>query len=172
MPPLVVIEGSDPDLQLAAQELAASGWRLEDGFAAPYRADRVVRHGVVSSAALAAAALTAAMAGQGLLVRVDAPRDVLDRFLGDLRHLGPVEQRSGRVAATPQLEPEDRAILGLLAEGHSLGEAAALLGLSRRTADRRLARGRRVLGAQRTTEAIVMARRLGWLQRDTSEDRS
>lgn len=171
MPPLVVVEGSDRDLQLAAQELAASGWRVEDGFAAPYRAGRVVRHGVVSSPALAAAALTAALAGQGLVVRVDAPRDVLDRLLDDLRHLGPVERRAGSVAATPQLEPEDRAILGLLAEGHSLGEAAALLGLSRRTADRRLARGRRMLGTRRTTEAIVQARRLGWLRKDT-DDRS
>ena len=172
MPPLVVVEGSDRDLQLAAQELAVSGWHVEHGFDAPYRAGRVVRHGVVSSDALAAAALTAAMAGQGLVLRVDAPRDVLDRFLGDLRHLGEVDVRSGRVAATTQLEPEDRAILGLLAEGHSLGEAAALLGLSRRTADRRLARGRRVLGARRTTEAIVQARRLGWLLKDSSEDRS
>ena len=167
MPPLVVVEGSDRDLQLAAQELAASGWRVEDGFAAPYRAGRVVRHGVVSSDALAAAALTAALAGQGLVVRVGASRDVLDRFLGDLRHVGPVERRPALVAATPQLETEDRAILGLLAEGHSLGEAAALLGLSRRTADRRLARGRRVLGAQRTTEAIVQARRLGCLRMET-----
>lgn len=171
MPPLVVVEGSEPDLQLAAEQLAASGWRVEPGFEPPYRTGRVVRCGVVTSDALAAAALTAALAGQGLVVRVDAARDVLDRFLGDLRHLGPVDAWSGAITATPQLEAEDRAILGLLAEGHSLGEAAALLGLSRRTADRRLARGRRVLGAQRTTEAIVLARRLGWLQRDGSDNR-
>jgi DNA-binding CsgD family transcriptional regulator len=172
MPPLVVVEGSDRDLQLAGEELAAAGWSLEPGFSAPHRAGRVVRRGLVTSERLAADALTAAMAGQGLVVRVDAPRDVLDRFLGDLRHLGLVEVWSGPVAATPRLEPEDRAILGLLAEGHTLGEAAALLGLSRRTADRRLARGRLALGARRTTEAIVLARRLGWLRRDSSDDRT
>jgi DNA-binding NarL/FixJ family response regulator len=169
MPPLVVIDGSERDLQRAAEELVATGWRVELGFGAPYRAGRVIRCGVVSSDALAAAALTAAMAGQGLLVRVEASREVLDRLVGDLRHLGRVDTRSGSVASAPQLEPEDRAILGLLAEGYSLGEAATLLGLSRRTADRRLARGRRALGARRTTEAIVLAQRLGWLPRDGSD---
>ena len=60
--------------------------------------------------------------------------------------------------------PDARAILGLLAEGQSLGEAADILGLSRRTADRRLAEGRRALGVERTTEAIARAQRLGWLE--------
>jgi DNA-binding CsgD family transcriptional regulator len=166
MPPLIVVDGSERDLQVAADELVATGWRVERGFDPPYGSGRVVRCGVVSTDAHAAAALTAAMAGQGLVVRVDASRDVLDRLLGDLRHLGRIDARSGPIATTPHLEPEDRAILGLLAEGHSLGEAAVLLGLSRRTADRRLARGRRMLGARRTTEAIVLARRLGWLRRD------
>jgi DNA-binding NarL/FixJ family response regulator len=63
------------------------------------------------------------------------------------------------------LDPEARAILGLLAEGHSLGEAAHLLGLARRTADRRLLAARRALGVDRTTEAIARARRLGWFGR-------
>jgi hypothetical protein len=44
-----------------------------------------------------------------------------------------------------------------------------MLGLARRTADRRLAEARRTLGVSRTTEAIARARRLGWL--DRSRDR-
>jgi len=60
-------------------------------------------------------------------------------------------------------ERDARAIIGLLAEGHSLGQAARLLGLSRRTADRRLAAARSALGAERTTEAVARAQRMGWL---------
>jgi len=92
-----------------------------------------------------------------------APRDVADRLIDDLRRLGPVEYRLGRAHAVPDIEPDARAILGLLAEGQSLGEAAVILGISRRTADRRLALARHALGAKRTTEAIARARRLGWL---------
>lgn len=110
--------------------------------------------------------LLAALAGQGIAAQTEAKQDVVDRLVDDLRRLGPVDYRVGSDVGPPEIHPEARALLGLLAEGHSLGEAAALLGLSRRTADRRLATGRRVLGTRRTTEAIVMATRLGWLHHD------
>jgi DNA-binding NarL/FixJ family response regulator len=77
-----------------------------------------------------------------------------------------VDHRIGAPEPPPVISSEARAILGLLAEGHSLGEAAATLGMARRTADRRLAEGRRALGTDRTTEAIARARRLGWLRAD------
>ena len=57
------------------------------------------------------------------------------------------------------LDP-DRAVahgLELLAEGRSLGNAAATLHISRRTADRRLAAARRALGVRTTTEALLLA---------------
>jgi DNA-binding NarL/FixJ family response regulator len=46
----------------------------------------------------------------------------------------------------------------------TLGQAATELGLSRRTADRRLAEARLALGARRTTEAVVLARQAGWFE--------
>ena len=61
------------------------------------------------------------------------------------------------------IDADSRAILALLAEGLTLGEAATELGLSRRTADRRLAAARTALGTNRTTAAIARARALGWL---------
>lgn len=162
MGPFVVIEGSELDLRRALQEIVAAGWRLEPGFGPPHSHGPVVRSGTIATAADAASALVAALAGQGVVARSAAPRQVMDRFIDDLRRLGPVEHRPGRGQAEPDVEPQARAILGLLAEGQSLGEAAAILGISRRTADRRLARGRHALGAKRTTEAIARARRLGW----------
>jgi DNA-binding CsgD family transcriptional regulator len=166
MAPIVVVEGSELDLRIAAQEIMSAGLRLEPGFEPPHSDGRAVRTGTVRTPSEAAAALVAVLAGQGLLVRAAAPRDVIDRLIDDLRHLGPVDHRVGRTHQAPSVDPETRAILGLLAEGHSLGEAAALLGISRRTADRRLARGRLALGTKRTTEAIARARRLGWLLDD------
>jgi len=123
-----------------------------------------VRTGVVDSHDAAASALLAALGGSGLVVHAIADRSVIDRLVDDLRRLAPVDHRIGEPAMGPAIGSEARAILGLLAEGHSLGEAADLLGLPRRTADRRLAEGRRALGVERTTEAIARARRLGWLR--------
>ena len=163
MGPIVVVEGSELDLRIATQELANAGWRLQSGFGPPHNDTGAVRTGIIHTASDAAEALVAALAGQGLVAQARAPRDVVDRLVDDLRHLGPVDHRIGRPHAAPPVEPEARAILGLLAEGQSLGEAAAILGISRRTADRRLARGRLALGTKRTTEAVARARRLGWL---------
>jgi DNA-binding CsgD family transcriptional regulator len=163
MGPFVVVEGSELDLRVAVQEIVNAGWRLEPGFGPPHSQGTVVRSGTIGTSAEAAAALVAALAGQGLVARMIAPRDVADRLIDDLRRLGPVEYRLGRAHPAPDIEPDARAILGLLAEGQSLGEAAVILGISRRTADRRLALARHALGAKRTTEAIARARRLGWL---------
>jgi DNA-binding NarL/FixJ family response regulator len=118
--------------------------------------------GVVDGPDAAARALLAAISGAGLILETTADRATVDRLVDDLRRLGPVDHRVGEPAAGPNLDPEARAILGLLAEGHSLGEAANLLGLARRTADRRLAAARATFGVERTTEAIAQARRLGW----------
>ncbi len=62
---------------------------------------------------------------------------------------------------TGAMPPDARALLSLLAEGVTLGEAAERLGMARRTADRRLAQARSAIGAERTTEAIALARRAG-----------
>lgn len=58
-------------------------------------------------------------------------------------------------APIPGLGADGRAILGLLAEGATLGAAAATLHMSRRTADRRLAEARAALRVERTVEAVA-----------------
>ena len=63
----------------------------------------------------------------------------------------------------PGIHDDARSILARIAAGRTLGAIAGELGLSRRTADRRLAEARAALGAQRTTEAVARAQRLGWL---------
>jgi DNA-binding CsgD family transcriptional regulator len=79
-----------------------------------------------------------------------------------LADCGPADGRDARGVAT-SVGPDARALIGRLAAGDTLAEAAHALHLSRRTADRRLAQARRALGVDRTVVAIVWARRLGWL---------
>ncbi len=107
-------------------------------------------------------AVLAALAGADLAVHCLAPDDVVDALVGDLTRLGTVR----RVPPFPDVDEEDVALLALLREGRSLGEAATRLHLSRRTADRRLARARRTLGVRTTPEAMVAAERLGLLPVD------
>lgn len=164
MPPVIVVEGSEAAFARTVAEVGAAGWRIVAGFegrSAP--AEREVRTGAVATSQDASAALLAVLAGAGVVVHGCAEREILDRLLGDLRHVGPVELRRISDAAAPTLDEDARAILARLAAGQTLGEAAAELGLSRRTADRRLAEARAALGVERTVEAVAKARRLGWI---------
>jgi DNA-binding NarL/FixJ family response regulator len=163
IPPRIVIEGAGQSVDAAVRTAAAGGWLVLDGFDPPFGPTITVRHGIVDSAESAAAALLAALGGCGLVIHATASREVTDHLVDDLRHVGHVEHRVLGAESSPALEDEGRAILALLAEGLSLREAAATLGLSRRTADRRLATARAALGVTRTTEAVAVARRLGWL---------
>lgn len=70
---------------------------------------------------------------------------------------------SARRGEWPGIRDDARSILARIAAGGTLGAIAGELGLSRRTADRRLAEARAALGAERTTEAVARAQRLGWL---------
>jgi DNA-binding CsgD family transcriptional regulator len=162
--PIIVIDGGDESYSTAVAAARLQGWALTEGFktAGPARPGGI-RHGIVRTAEDAAGAVLAALDGEGLMVLMRAPAEVVDRLLDDLRHLGPVELRRTVQGSSPAVADDGLAILGLLAAGRSLGEAATQLGLSRRTADRRLAEARRALGAQRTAEAVARARRLGWL---------
>lgn len=173
--------GAERLLAAAAAALEADGWHVVDDFDSRPAALRAVLRGTLVTPRDAAAALLAALDGFGLLVLAAATPEVVDRLVDDLGRLGPVQLRSGRDvpdttdvaggegdahardASLTAPDAEGRAILALLAEGHSLGEAAARLRLSRRTADRRLAEVRARLGVTRTTEAIARAARLGWL---------
>ena len=165
MSPFVIVEGPEVTWRQAVREAASTGAALEAGFGSPHRPGRV-RIGRVTSVTDAEAALLAALAGQGIVAHATADRAVIDRLVDDLRRLGSVDHRLGPAPEPPEADHQVRQLLGLLAEGQSLGEAAAILGLSRRTADRRLAAARRTLGTDRTTEAIARAARLGWLRHE------
>ena len=75
--------------------------------------------------------------------------------------------------ALTDLDPQVQSLLRLMVDGATLGDAARALHLSRRTADRRLAEARRVLGVRSTTEALVAvaaARHRTAGERSTHED--
>lgn len=164
-PPLVVIESANPAADAHARRALAAaqaaGWQPIGGWLAPR--GRYICHGPVATDADAVNALRAAVGGAGVVIVAEAPRHTIDRLVDDLRRLGPVEHLTADVPAPAVVDREHRRLLALLAEGLTLGETAAELGLSRRTADRRLGAARRALGAGTTAEALASARRLGWL---------
>jgi len=160
-PPIIVIEGDDTVFSAAVDEMAQAGWHTVSGFGGRTPGSREVRTGVVRTAADAAEALLAVLAGAGAVIHGQSPRDVLDRLLDDLRHVRRVDVRYDAPAQAPDLPDDAWAILAILADGRTLGDAASTLGLSRRTADRRLAEARRAMRVDRTVEAVALARRLG-----------
>ena len=163
-PPFVVIEAANPaaDAHLwhALDAARNGGWQPVAGFLAPR--GRVACHGTVASDADAVLALRAAVGGTGVVIVATTARETTDRLVDDLRRLGRVRHVTADVPAPVEVDDEQRRLLGLLAHGSTLGEAATELGLSRRTADRRLDAARRALGADRTADALVRARQLGW----------
>jgi len=188
-PTFIVIESGPADaVARAAAELAARGARIASPAGAPaaFEAARPgqICAGEVTGAASAQRAVLAALAGAHVIVVASAPREVTDMLCEDLRRLGILEHRIGEVvAASPAagaraagateagraapgagtLGETERALLSRLLQGDSLGDAAAALHLSRRTADRRLAAARQRLGAATTAEALASAVRLGFL---------
>ena len=164
VPPRIIVEGPEGAGADELRRLGDDGYQLRAGFTASVpAAGRVVCHGRISGDTDAGAVVLAALAGYGVLVEAPPGGDVVMRLVDDLRHLGPVVHRVAEPAPRPALHAQGRWLLKLLAEGATLGEAAARIGIARRTADRRLAAARRELGATRTTEAIALARRNGLL---------
>jgi DNA-binding NarL/FixJ family response regulator len=165
-PPFVVIESANPaadeHARRAIEVARVAGSRLVAGWLAPR--GRATCHGVIESERDAILALRAAVAGAHLVVVARTSRETTDRLVDDLRRIGPVEHVSADVEPPPAVDAVQRRLLSLLAAGWTLGEAAAQLGLARRTADRRLDAARRALGAERTAEALARARQLGWLE--------
>ncbi len=143
--PLVVVEGGLDAVEDARGELRSRGVAG-------------VVEVQVDSAEAAAEAVLAALSGVAMLVHATAKREVIDRLCDDLRRLGRLEHRVG---ADPRglLTLDQHALLLMLTEGATLGEAAAALHLSRRSADRRLAAARRSLEAGTTNAAVVAYRR-------------
>ena len=158
VPPLVVIEGRGGILgQPMAVALAAArreGWEIVRGWAPP-EGSGFVCTGPIRVPDDARRAFQAAAGGAGLVVAASAGRLTVDRFLDDLRGLGPVEHLVERAEPRPILSDGQRALLGLLVEGLTVDEAAAALRVSRRAATWDLAATRKALGVDSTAEGLA-----------------
>lgn len=159
-PAAVVIEGSAASAAVdrVCADLAARGLRISSDPRAA--APGVVYADTVDDEPGAERAVLAALAGAQLVVAATAPREVIDRLCDDLRRLGPLDHRIESAGGQPVLSGEERALLDRLLAGDSLGQAAAAVHMSRRTADRRLASARKALGVTTTAELLAAAARL------------
>ena len=148
--PLVVVRGDG--FAVVRALVAALGWSVVTQ--APAVAADVLAMTVADEEDVGAA-VAAVLAGAGLVA--DA------RGLGAAAHVALCDdlRRLGDLRVVDEDEPavEAAALLDLLASGRSLGDAAALLHLSRRSADRRLAEARAALGAATTAQAVARSRR-------------
>lgn len=162
-PPRVVLP-PDGDLAGTARNLSGQGWRVHPGFNLPAEpwdvsGRRIVVAGPARSAEAAQAALLCAVRGAGVVVTLDPRSPWAATFVADLARLRPAD-RSTELAEDVALSTEQRALLDLLAEGHSIAQAARRLYLSLRTANRRVAEARAILGVSSTREAVLAYVRL------------
>jgi DNA-binding CsgD family transcriptional regulator len=149
-------------LNRACAELAAAGVPVVHGFVGARSGTTCA--GPVADERSAERAVLAALAGARLVVVATAPREVVDMLCEDLRRLGTLDHRlADAPEQTTAVGPAERVILERLLAGETLGQAAAALHVSRRTADRRLAKARRALRASSTAEALATAVRTGLL---------
>jgi DNA-binding CsgD family transcriptional regulator len=169
MQPLMIVQGPEDALAAVVAEVRAGGAGVRRGWESSAtipagRLEGTVFTGVIATDEEASAALLLAARGAGLVVAVHettaegAP--LLPRFFEDLRHLGPVTLRGVEpLVPSASLDPEQAALLELLARGTSVADAARELHVSRRTAQRRLVAARQALGVRTTAEAVIVARR-------------
>jgi DNA-binding NarL/FixJ family response regulator len=172
-PPRYVL-GSASDASGVLRRLARAGWHTREGFALTdsgwdVRAARLVLFGRITDVDTAELALLAAARGAGVVAITDTGTDTGRALLADLARIGPVVTDSDAdPAATggphagggPQLAPEQRALLERLANGETIAAAAQAEFLSLRTANRRIAEAREVLGVRTTREAVLAYLRL------------
>jgi len=158
--PLVLIRGQHTAAQPVLAALEAGGWRIHPGLQLPFDPWAVL--GVVCVASVAgqtdaSLAVLAAARGAGLVVTVTGRDEVLERLVEDLSRIGPIEFWPKEESSPLRgLTTEHWSLLTLLAQGHTVTDAARDLHLSRRTADRRLADAREVLGVTSNAEAVLV----------------
>jgi hypothetical protein len=87
-------------------------------------ADDRICVGVVKYLHDAEQAVLAAVRGARVVALGRAGRSVLDQLCDDLRKLGPLEHITSALPPQPKLSDEQRALLHLLMDGASLGNAA------------------------------------------------
>jgi DNA-binding NarL/FixJ family response regulator len=165
----VVATGTDATTVL--RRLARAGWTTREGFALTEQqwdvsAARLALYGRVADADTAELALLAAARGAGIVAITDTNTEVGRALLADLGRIGQVSTDPDADLAAdtepggPQLAPEQRALLERLANGETIAAAAAAEFLSLRTANRRIAEAREVLGVRTTREAVLAYLRL------------
>jgi DNA-binding NarL/FixJ family response regulator len=84
-------------------------------------------------------------------------------------HLAPVRSNGSNPALTPRLTERETEILGLVADGHSNGELAQMLGVALQTVKYHLSNVYRKLGVANRTQAIRQAHLLGLFPESTEE---
>jgi DNA-binding CsgD family transcriptional regulator len=155
---------SSADATAVLRRLARAGWLTRPGFALiesgwDLSAAKLVLFGRVPDPQAARLAVLAARRGAGIVAIVDG--EAGRALVADLSRLGPVH--CGPAATPPgeaapvlgALIPEQRALLERLAGGQTIAAAAAAEFLSLRTANRRIAQARQLLGVRTTREAVL-----------------
>jgi DNA-binding NarL/FixJ family response regulator len=169
----VVASGTDATTVL--RRLARAGWATREGFALTEQQwdvsdAKLALYGRIADPDTAELALMAAARGAGIVAIADAAAEIGRALLADLARIGPVSTDADADLSTapaddgagnsPQLAPEQRALLERLANGETIAAAAAAEFLSLRTANRRIAEAREVLGVRTTREAVLAYLRL------------
>ena len=159
------VVGNAAEATSALRRLARAGWHAREGFALPdpawdVTAQRLVLYGRVGDGDTAELAVHAAARGASVVVIADPDTELGRTLLADLGRLGPVTRDPDSEVAPPNhsapvLLPEQRALLERLANGETIAAAAAAEYLSLRTANRRIAQARQVLGVRTTREAVL-----------------
>lgn len=158
--PLRVTDRSTPPASLY-DAFESEGWEVVEGFDLPdapwsLESRRWVRTGTVDDAPTMARCVMAAARGVGVVVGC-ADDGLRAELCDDLGRIGTVEVVLLGPDPLEALDDDQRSLLAALASGASIADAAAALFLSTRTAERRLASARRLLGVRTTAEAVAMA---------------
>jgi hypothetical protein len=177
--PRYIVDGG-AEATSVLRRLARAGWTTREGFALPENTwdvsgSRLVLFGRVADPDTAELAVLAAARGAGVVAITDAGSDVGRALHADLARVGPVSldpdapvagEADEPAASGPQLAAEQRALLERLAGGETIAAAAAAEFLSLRTANRRIAEAREVLGVRTTREAVLAYLRIRRETRD------
>jgi hypothetical protein len=147
--PLIVVE-DQTGYRAVADEVAGAGWTMIP-VGSPAQPGTLVAM-VVADPAGAQAAVLEAMRGVGVLVRADGQRAVIDDLVEDLAHIGQVLRVDGGNAI--RLEPDTWRLLHSIAAGTTVSVAARSLHLSIRTANRRIADAKEVMGVQTRAQLL------------------
>lgn len=156
--------GGSTDATAVLRKLARAGWQTREGFALPepswdVAGARLVLFGRVPDLDTATLVVQAAARGAGIVAITDLAAELGRALVDDLRRLGPVHLDPAADGAGPdvfaRLIPEQRALLRRLANGETIAAAAAAEFLSLRTANRRIAQARELLGVRTTREAVL-----------------